>query len=63
MDASNRTGALPPEMHDYYAAGKELDRLARGIGPLELARTKELVQRYLQAPPAVVFDVGGGPGV
>jgi SAM-dependent methyltransferase len=50
-------------MVDYYATGRELDRLARGIGPLELARTKELVVRYLPAPPVVVFDVGGGPGV
>ena len=63
MDASDRIGALPPETLDYYATGRELDRLARGIGPLELARTKELVERYLPAPPAVVFDVGGGPGV
>ena len=63
MDCSDRTGALPPEMLDYYATGRELDRLERGIGPLELARTKELVERYLPAPPAVVFDVGGGPGV
>ncbi|MGD8904917.1 MAG: methyltransferase domain-containing protein [Anaerolineae bacterium] len=63
MDASDRIGALPPEMLDYYATGRELDRLARGIGPLELARTKELVARYLPAAPAVVFDVGGGPGI
>ena len=35
----------------------------RGIGPLELVRTRELIARYLPFPPAVVFDVGGGPGV
>ena len=65
---ANREGAvkagqeLLPEIIDYYAGGRELDRLARGIGPLELARTKELVARYFPEPPAVVFDIGGGPG-
>ncbi len=55
--------SLPPEIIDYYATGRELDRLTRGIGPLELARTKELVARLFPAPPAAVFDIGGGPGV
>jgi ubiquinone/menaquinone biosynthesis C-methylase UbiE len=55
--------SMPPEILDYYATGRELDRLARGIGPLELARTKELVGRFFPTPPAVVFDIGGGPGV
>ena len=63
MDASEAAQALPPEIMDYYASGRELDRLARGIGPLERARTKELVARFLPMPPAVVFDIGGGPGV
>ncbi|MEO7734997.1 MAG: class I SAM-dependent methyltransferase [Kofleriaceae bacterium] len=53
---------LPRELLDYYAQGKEAGRLARGIGPLEQARTQELVQRFLPASPAVVYDVGGGPG-
>jgi SAM-dependent methyltransferase len=63
MGVSDSNAELPPEVIDYYASGRELDRLARGIGPLELARTKELVTRYFPAPPAVVFDIGGGPGV
>ena len=63
MAASESERKLPPEIIDYYATGRELDRLTRGIGPLELARTKELVERYFPAPPAVVFDIGGGPGV
>lgn len=54
--------ALGPEMERYYARGVEVRRLGRGHGPLELARTKELLSRYLPAPPAVVLDVGGGPG-
>jgi SAM-dependent methyltransferase len=63
MNASDSERSLAPEIIDYYATGRELDRLARGIGPLELARTQELVERFLPAPPAVVFDIGGGPGV
>ena len=63
MGVSGSAKGLPPEIIDYYASGRELDRLAQGIGPLELARTKELVKRYFPAPPAVVFDIGGGPGI
>ncbi len=63
MDVSGSEPALPPEIIDYYASGRELDRLARGIGPLELVRTRELVARCFPPAPAVVFDIGGGPGV
>ena len=34
-----------------------------GLGQLELIRTQILLQRHLPPPPAVVLDVGGGPGV
>jgi SAM-dependent methyltransferase len=50
-------------LSDYYALGGERDRLtgsARGL--LEFERTKEIVLRRLPAAPAVVADVGGGPG-
>lgn len=50
------------EIAAYYAQGLERDRLAHGPGALELARTQRLLERYLPAPPAVVADVGGGPG-
>ena len=46
----------------FYALGFERDRLATGQGALELARTQALLERYLPAAPAVVADVGGGPG-
>ena len=46
----------------YYALGLERDRLSAGQGALELVRTRILLERYLPAPPAVVADVGGGPG-
>ena len=46
----------------YYARGLERDRLAGGPGALEFARTQVLLERYLPPSPAVVADVGGGPG-
>ncbi|MBN1344271.1 MAG: class I SAM-dependent methyltransferase [Phycisphaerae bacterium] len=63
MGSSEASRAMAGEIFEFYDRGKELGRLTRGIGPLELARTQELVTRYLPAPPAVVYDVGGGPGV
>jgi len=50
------------EVAAYYAQGIERDRLTAGQGALELARTQALLDRYLPAPPAVVADIGGGPG-
>ena len=50
------------EIAHYYGRGEELGRL-EGPFRLEFARTKELLTRYLPEPPAVVLDVGGGPGV
>jgi SAM-dependent methyltransferase len=49
-------------LHAYYARGEEADRLGRGVGRLEFLRTIEIVQRTLPDPPAVVADIGGGPG-
>jgi SAM-dependent methyltransferase len=50
------------EMQAYYALDKERDRLADGIGRVEFLRTVELISRTLPSPPAVVADIGGGPG-
>jgi len=50
------------EVAAYYAQGLERDRLDSSAGALELVRTQLLLERYLPAPPAVVADVGGGPG-
>jgi SAM-dependent methyltransferase len=47
----------------YYDRGEEQDRLAADArGALEFERTAEIVARHLPAPPAVIADVGGGPG-
>ena len=55
---------LDPTIRRYYDRGEEADRLAGGFssGPLELARTQELILRHLSDPPRAVLDVGGGPG-
>ncbi len=50
------------EIAAFYALGFERERLAAGAGALEFVRTQALLERYLPAPPAVVADVGGGPG-
>jgi SAM-dependent methyltransferase len=55
--------SLPSEFFEYYASGYEARRLQSGTSQIELARTQELVMRYLPALPAVIFDIGGGPGV
>lgn len=51
-----------PEFRAYYDKGTEIDRLFSGRSQLERVRTQELLQRHLPPPPAIVLDVGGGPG-
>jgi ubiquinone/menaquinone biosynthesis C-methylase UbiE len=48
---------------DYYAQGLESDRLKKGIGHLEGARTREIISRYLDDSVQVIMDIGGGTGV
>ena len=60
MSDSNKD--LPQEMFDHYAEGREKSRLSQGAGALEKERTLDILSRYLPSRPAVVADVGGGPG-
>lgn len=53
---------LREHLRGYYDMGLERDRLAQDRGLLEWARTTEVILRQLPAPPAVVADIGGGPG-
>ncbi|MFJ4629571.1 class I SAM-dependent methyltransferase [Streptomyces sp. NPDC088847] len=57
-------GVAPSVMHFYGETVDESRRLHRSAdGRLELARTKELLRRFLPPAPASVLDVGGGAGV
>jgi len=55
-------GHLQEEAERHYASGDEQHRFSSPGGQLEFARTQELLQRYLPPPPAVILDIGGGPG-
>lgn len=49
-------------MRAHYALGKEQSRLDDPKFVLEFERTKEILQRALPPAPAMVADIGGGPG-
>jgi SAM-dependent methyltransferase len=50
-------------MLEHYGRGEEADRLVTSnAGQLEFERTQEIVLRRLPPPPAVIADIGGGPG-
>jgi SAM-dependent methyltransferase len=55
-------GAEHRHVLEYYERHSEWDRLAEGRGRLEFLRTTEIVLRNLPPPPAVIADIGGGPG-
>src|SRR5580700_11402102 len=50
------------EPHAHYSRGEERDRLSAGRGQLEFTRTTEIILRSLPAAPALVADIGDGPG-
>ncbi len=52
----------PGEVASHYNSGYEAARLVTGSGILDRERSRELFQRFLPSPPAVILDVGGGPG-
>lgn len=54
---------MTDDLQVYYNRGREQDRLTRGSGKLELARTQEIILRYLSQTPATVMDIGGGAGI
>jgi SAM-dependent methyltransferase len=62
-DEQPLSGSLASEILGHYAEGLERDRLFEGRCQLERVRTQELLARHLLPPPAVILDVGGGPGV
>src|SRR5215813_9774104 len=55
-------GSMHDPIINHYASGYEAGRLQTGSGQLERERTRELFTRSLPSPPAVILDIGGGPG-
>jgi SAM-dependent methyltransferase len=55
-------GVLPADVATYYARVSEAGRLDSDRGPLELARTQEIIGRHLGPAPLTVLDVGGAAG-
>jgi SAM-dependent methyltransferase len=51
-----------PAIRTYYDKGNEGARLSKGAGRLELERTMELIERFIEDSELDVLDVGGGPG-
>jgi SAM-dependent methyltransferase len=49
-------------MQAHYARGEERARLDGPVGQVEFDRTVEMLLDWLPAPPAMVADLGGGPG-
>ena len=47
----------------FYETGVEKDRLYKGMGRLEKARTEKILNQFLPEAPATILDVGGGMGV
>jgi SAM-dependent methyltransferase len=62
MDGQLQPPRLPAEALAHYGTGYERERLAEGMSRLESARSQALLRRYLPPAPAVVLDIGGGPG-
>ena len=46
----------------YYNRGNERDRLSGPRGSIEFERTKGILERFLPPSPAIIADIGGGPG-
>lgn len=58
MDAAERPG-----VYAYYGLGRERERLGLDArGALEFERSIEVISRRLPPAPAVIADIGGGPG-
>lgn len=57
------TKTIDAEVLSKYNTGIEKDRLHSGLGLIEFERTCEILLERLPAPPAVIYDIGGGYGV
>jgi ubiquinone/menaquinone biosynthesis C-methylase UbiE len=62
-ESSKKKKPESKELSNFYERVDENGRLSEGYGPLEWARTLDILKRYLPPPPSVIYDVGGGAGV
>ena len=62
MSLSSAMDVEEAAVRAYYERGEERDRLSDGRGQLEFIRTIEILARRLPPLPAVIADIGGGPG-
>lgn len=51
------------EVLEFYNAGAEIGRLEKGLGKVELYRTKEILQKYITGTNNIIYDIGGGVGI
>jgi ubiquinone/menaquinone biosynthesis C-methylase UbiE len=58
----SKQAQLDPAITSYYDRASEETRLEEGPSRLEFLRTLEIFERFAPGPPAVILDVGGGPG-
>lgn len=54
---------MDPEILAHYSDRFDESLRLSEVNRLELMRTQEILSRHLPPPPAVILDVGGGPGV
>ncbi len=56
---------LDPRILAFYGQGREAGRLRGDVpsGPLEFARTQELILRFLPPGPLRIADIGGAAGI
>ncbi|HTZ07692.1 MAG TPA: methyltransferase domain-containing protein [Acidimicrobiales bacterium] len=52
-----------PEIVRHYETISEGERIAEGLGQLELLRVRDVLEPYLPPPPATILDVGGATGI
>lgn len=62
MSESSRNFFSQVEVVEYYERTSEETRLENRYYRLEFERTKEILERILPKPPAVIVDVGGAAG-
>lgn len=55
--------SMKEEIEKYYSSGVEKNRLKTDVFQLEFERSKEIIQRFLNASPLNILDAGGGTGV